>query len=119
MRPPTPNSTRTFDGWRELHVGELHVSLAELRPLWRVIVPIAMTLVLVGMQLTVRMWSSQTTAEIRSTTMRLREAETAREQLELELAIRRGHAHLQRAALVYGLVPPGTLVDGAPRAEAP
>lgn len=112
MSSPTPRDVRVLPSMT------LQAHWRDLVPLWRIAVLVAVGTVLVGAQLTVRMWSADATAEIRATHQRLRVAETAKEQLELELAVRRGAAYLQRAAAVYGLESTATAAAEPPSRTA-
>lgn len=109
MSPPTPRDARA------LQLDELLAPWRDLVPLWRLAVLGGVVTVLVGAHLTVRLWSADATAEIRATHHRLRVAETAKEQLELELAVRRGAAYLQRAATTYGLEGSAVAAEATPR----
>lgn len=99
--------------------GEFVRTIKRIVPLWRVGVVGLAALTLVVMHLGVRMVATQVTSDIRTYTARGREAATARDQLRLEMAIREGNDHLQRAALAYGLTAPTRVEVVRLEGEAP
>lgn len=91
-------------------LGEVLQPIRHLAPMWRLLFPALMLLVLSLAHLGVRVAHAQASSELRTNVARARDAGTARERLRLELSVRAGHTHLREAATVYGLVQPSSTV---------
>lgn len=99
-------SARAASSTRDALVSEISTSLRPLVPLWRYGVWFGAFVVLMAANLTVRLWSQSYLADVRTYEHRADVSQTELGQLALELDVRRGAAHLQQAATLYGLTAP-------------
>lgn len=102
-------SARAASSTRDALVSEISTSLRPLVPLWRYGAWFGAFVVLMAANLTVRLWSQSYLADVRTYEHRADVSQTELGQLALELDVRRGAAHLQQAATLYGLTAPAAI----------
>ena len=102
-------SARAASSTRDALVSEISTSLRPLVPLWRYGAGFGACVVLMAANLTVRLWSQSYLADVRTYEHRADVSQTELGQLALELDVRRGAAHLQQAATLYGLTAPAAI----------
>lgn len=102
-------SARAASSTRDALVSEISTSMRPLFPLWRYGAWFVAFVLLIAGNLTVRLWTQSYMADVRTYEHRADVSQTELGQLALELDVRRGAAHLQQAAALYGLTAPVAL----------